>query len=139
MPEPTTQELPFEEEPKRLSVRREPYVSSLDLGDDFLFRQLDALKRHEKPLARFLRRQVGRPWTEVRAEIDARCRDLPVDEFIRTKVRDRLLRLVEEHPVFRSGIGWERTAGVFCGLYVNCETGLLCFQKQRPKRRRPAE
>jgi hypothetical protein len=124
----------FDDGPKRRSVRREPSISHRDLGDDFTLRKLALVERYVKPLLRFLRRQVGQPWSQVQPELDARCRALKVDAGIRKLVRDRLMRHVDTDVVQSDGVGWvDRSTGQRSGLFVHPENGALCHQGRQPK------
>jgi hypothetical protein len=124
----------------RRSVRREPTISHLDLGDDFAVRRRAAADCHFRTLIRFLRRQVGQPWRQVQPELDARCRALRIDAAITKLLRERLSDHVDTDVVLRDGVGWvERKTGRRCSLFVHPVSGMLCLQNRQAKSRKPAE
>jgi hypothetical protein len=57
-----------------------------------ILRRQGALSRLARPLLRFLRTQLGRPWRAVQGELDARLLRLPANRFLRQRVRQMLAR-----------------------------------------------
>lgn len=87
------------------------------------------LNENLAPLARFLRRSVGRPWNKVYAEI---CEGLNVRSAVQKHVRDHLKGLVELHVYERDGELWsilyksyKLERGRRDVLYVCPRTGIL--------------
>src|SRR5262245_39631056 len=96
-----------------------------------------ALKGHTKffnehlgPLRRYLRKQVGRPWNKVLAEI---CEYIRADSAVQSHVRDHLPDFVEMHAIEVDGVichgaGWllgmPLQAGRWREFYVCPRTGL---------------
>lgn len=130
----TGREDPLEEAPKRRSARRERPVSRMDQDDVFFYRHLAAVSRHADPLLRWLRRQVGRPWTQVEAEIAERCQSLKADAAIRTAVRKWVVRYVDTSPSVPRRPGLLHGAGTK-RYFVHAEKGTLCLRQQSPKPR----
>lgn len=84
-------------------------------------------------LKRYLRRQVGRPWSQVQAAFDRRLREWVVDQAVRDHVRANILDNLL-HPCRPYG-------GVLVGdvrLTIDPATGLLCCEPIRPRRPEPA-
>jgi len=97
---------------------------------------------HLGPLRRYLRKQAGRPWNKVYAEI---CERLRLDSVVQSHVRDHVedfvaLDVVEIDGVLRHNSGWRRgrplgIAG-WTFLYVCPRTGILRLIKP-PARQTP--
>ena len=96
------------------------------------------LNENLRPLKRYLRKQVGRPWNAVYSDISARLRPTSaVQQHVRDHVWDYVARHVTLGPkgkVFGSPShsGWYRVRELRPGeLYVHPRTGLLAVVKQR--------
>jgi hypothetical protein len=80
-----------EDVPRQLSIGRHPEIADLDGNDGPFFRYRDLMKRYGNPLKRFLRRQVGRSWSAVEAELAERCRQIDVDRVLQRSLQEDAL------------------------------------------------
>jgi hypothetical protein len=92
---------------------------------------------HLGPLRRYLRKQAGRPWNKVFAEI---CKNLRCDSVVQSHVRDHLydfvaVNVVEIDGVMCYGDGWKRGLPLdvrrWTILYVCPSTGILRVAEPR--------
>ena len=106
----------WEDQPKREKIR---------LGKS------KCLNEHLGPLRRYLRSQVGRPWSKVHAEI---CANISRDSAVQDHVRDHVDDIVATHVVLVDGVpcsGEGRDYGEplrlsrWRQLYVCPRTGIL--------------
>jgi hypothetical protein len=123
---------------------REPARDPADLPIREGMRRPHVLRKERKqlnenlgPLKKYLRRQVGRPWNTVYAEIS---RGLRPSSAVQQHVRDHIWDYVERHvtlgpkgrvfgpPLRRRTEDWTLSTGT---LYVHPRTGLLAVVKKR--------
>jgi hypothetical protein len=100
---------------------------------------------HLRPLRRYLRKQVGRPWNLVFAEI---CVHIRQDSVVQSHVRDHIPDIVEIAAIEIDGVachgvgyrlGRPLVASHWMELYVCPRTGLLKKIKRHRATPRPAE
>lgn len=111
----------LDELPRRISTRRAPEVSKRDADHEVAFLQrVGVLRRHLKPLLRFLLRQVGREWATAAPEVEERCRRAR----IRRELKGELLGVLRQQV----GLGGDGKYRVLYPrvVYVDPETGLIC-------------
>src|SRR5207247_1945944 len=107
--------------PRRVSTRRAPEVSKRHADHEVAFFQhVDVLRRHLKPLLRFLPRQVGREWSAVAPEVEERCRRARVRRELNGELLGVLLRQVGLAGHGKYSTLYPRV------VYVDPETGLIC-------------
>lgn len=101
-----------------------------------------SLNENLRPLVRYLRAQVGRPWDKVRSEM---ARHIRPTSAVQKHVLDHAKQYVEENVVFRDGVpgsvgmsGWTPLRGSqqYPAFYVG-NGGIL--QVARPRRERRAK
>jgi hypothetical protein len=102
-------------------MRRQPAAHDRYLRDDAFLEYRARMRKLCNPLVRFLRRQVGRKWSEVQQELEARCLALPVDRTLRDAVRQSMLGLVT------GGHTWSKVRGRY---YVDADSGGLGYRGQ---------
>jgi len=90
-----------DEVPSRLGIARQKITDLGHTTDRGLLDRWAVLRRYAKPLRRFLKRQVGRPWVEVQAELDVRLAALHAPKAVVQALRRELCEGVEG---FRVGI-----------------------------------
>ena len=109
--------VPLEDRPTKEGMRRPYGWSRKELNENL------------KPLKRYLRRQVGRPWNDVYSEISQHLR--PTNA-VQQHVRDHVRSEVELHARVIDGVvydqpRWGTPVKLRGGdLYVHPETGILC-------------
>lgn len=104
-----------------------------------------SLSDNLRPLERFLRKNVGRPWDKVWSEISKEC---PAAGVMQQHIRDHIVQMVETNVRLVEGVpcslnyttrGWRPIQSYYWDqLYVCPKTGLLRLAKKkaRPKQRR---
>ena len=110
---------PANELPERLTTSRTPYISQKNKDhEEAYFRHVAVLRRHLKPLFRFLLGQIGRDWSVVASEVKERCRK----PHIPREISDELLALACQQ------LGLTGKASLLYPqvVYVDLETGLIC-------------
>jgi hypothetical protein len=92
---------------------------------------------HLGPLRRYLRKQVGRPWNKVFADV---CENLRCDSVVQSHVRDHLVDIVAVHVEERDGVRYRHTrwggtvplvARGWLQLFVCPRTGILRLVEPR--------
>ena len=87
---------------------------------------------NRKPLERFLRKQVGRPWDQVYSEIAAKA---PSNTWLGDKLREEVSWLVDVDVAWRDGTLVGRWGYAPSDLFVHPESGLLSLPESRPRRK----
>ena len=102
--------------PRRESTHRAPQVSKRHADhEEAFFQHVDVVRRHLKPLLRFLLQQVGREWSVVVPEVEERCRR----EHIPREVREELV------SIFRQ-IGNGKSSNLYSNVvHVDPDSGLI--------------
>jgi hypothetical protein len=116
--------MPLDEQPKREAIRRSARGSSKSLNE------------HLGPLRRYLRKQVGRPWNKVFAEI---CAHISRDSAVQDHVRDHVFDYVTVNVHEIDGVPYEITgwggllplhgSWYHAHMYVCPRTGILKLVK----------